>query len=368
VCAGTATASLGTALAQQWLQRAHIPSWWRETPLDRIGAALNHARDAKSFRHDYLTLRYLGTEDVARLLPPVAEQLDIVGAMFGSRRQMGIHAPTVRALAPRRTGFAQAMPTYDEVLDLACVKWVGGDERNAARGLPYLGGLIILNDSDTGLPAAIMDCGAITAARTAAVSGTCIAAFAAEGWQRAAFVGYGVQARAHVEVLRTLNPDVEIVVATRARSRCSAEADGLACTDTPREAIAGAEVVITGIPLSSRLDPPVSAEWIADGALVLPLDDDAALDSSAANLARRLLVDEPDRYLLERDAGLFAGWRDPDGSVLEVLAAAPPQPDRSAGSGYIVCLNQGLGAFDVPLAQAVLAAAQDTQAGVMLAR
>ena len=43
---------------------------------------------------------------------------------------------------------------------------VSGYPANQARGLPYITGLLILNDDDTGLPLAVMDCTWITGMRT----------------------------------------------------------------------------------------------------------------------------------------------------------------------------------------------------------
>ena len=51
-------------------------------------------------------------------------------------------------------------------LGAAGVKWVSGFPGNAARGLPYISGLLILNDPETGMPKAVMDATWITAMRT----------------------------------------------------------------------------------------------------------------------------------------------------------------------------------------------------------
>ncbi len=55
-------------------------------------------------------------------------------------------------------------------MDAAGVKWVSGYPGNQARGLPYINGLLILNDPETGMPLAVMDCVWITAMRTAAAT------------------------------------------------------------------------------------------------------------------------------------------------------------------------------------------------------
>ena len=48
--------------------------------------------------------------------------------------------------------FIHAMPAYIPGMNSAGIKWVGGFPENNQRGLPYISGLLILNDPETGLP------------------------------------------------------------------------------------------------------------------------------------------------------------------------------------------------------------------------
>ena len=48
--------------------------------------------------------------------------------------------------------FIHAMPAYIPALQSAGIKWVSGYPGNQAQGLPYISGLLILNDDQTGLP------------------------------------------------------------------------------------------------------------------------------------------------------------------------------------------------------------------------
>jgi ornithine cyclodeaminase/alanine dehydrogenase-like protein (mu-crystallin family) len=60
------------------------------------------------------------------------------------------------------------MPAYIPAINSGGFKWVSGYPENHKLGLPYINGLIILNDPETDLPIAVMDCVWITAMRTAA--------------------------------------------------------------------------------------------------------------------------------------------------------------------------------------------------------
>jgi ornithine cyclodeaminase/alanine dehydrogenase-like protein (mu-crystallin family) len=73
--------------------------------------------------------------------------------------------------------------------------------RNAERGLPTLNSLITLLDSETGLPLALVDGNWVTAKRTAGLSAVAAKRLARSDSSSAAFIGFGVHARAHLEVL-----------------------------------------------------------------------------------------------------------------------------------------------------------------------
>src|SRR4030042_1028614 len=67
--------------------------------------------------------------------------------------------------------FIHAMPAWSPSLRSAGMKWVSGYPENQKRGLPYITGLLVLNDVETGIPYAVMDCTWITAYRTGAATG-----------------------------------------------------------------------------------------------------------------------------------------------------------------------------------------------------
>lgn len=76
----------------------------------------------------------------------------------------------LKALLIINLSFHHAIPAYIPSMRSAGIKWVSGYPENYKRGLPYITGLLILNDVETGIPYAVMDCIWITAMRTAAAS------------------------------------------------------------------------------------------------------------------------------------------------------------------------------------------------------
>src|SRR5688572_2345866 len=180
---------------------------------------------------DPIRTRFLSAAEVGAAMPPVQERLALAERTM-TALVADAELPPKIGVHPRPAGsFAHAMPAAlrdpgDASFDLLGIKWVAGFPDNHRVGLPAINAVVILSDPLTGLPRAILDCGSITAQRTAAVSGVAIARFGPTGLPRApraAIVGAGVQGHSHLEVLGHLLPGVELAVHDRHAER----ADGL---------------------------------------------------------------------------------------------------------------------------------------------
>jgi ornithine cyclodeaminase/alanine dehydrogenase len=306
-----------------------------------------------------VSLLYLAREEVSRLLPAVPEQLDLVEETYRAVGAGRVELPPKPGIHPRPDSFIHAMPAYLRDDDVAALKWVAGYPANKERGLPYITGLIVLNDPVTGLPTAIMDGAEITAARTAAASGVCIRRFAPDGWSRAAVLGAGEQGRFHAEVLRQLNPEVAIRGWDPHPERIASLGDGVEEAPGPREAVEGAEVVVTAGPIVENPDSPLTPDWLGERSLGLPIDFDFYFSADAVASAELFLVDDVGQFDYYRTLGHFQGWPEPEGSVGEALS-------RDSAPARAVCCNLGIGALDAAFAARVLAAAREQGAGTEL--
>jgi len=97
----------------------------------------------------------------------------------------------------------------------AGTKLVGLVDANPARGLPRVTSSYLLFGPPGLQPIAVIDGAALTALRTAAVSGLATRLAARVGSRRVAIVGAGVQARAHVLAMAAVLGDVEVAVVAR---------------------------------------------------------------------------------------------------------------------------------------------------------
>jgi ornithine cyclodeaminase/alanine dehydrogenase-like protein (mu-crystallin family) len=305
-------------------------------------------------------LLYLPRTDVEELLPPLHDQLELVETTYRSMGERDVELPPKPSIHPRPDAFIHAMPAYLRREDVAAVKWIAGYRANKARGLPYLSGLIILSNSETGLPIAVMDAAEITATRTAVASGVCIRRWAPPGWRTAAILGCGVQGLRHALVLQTLNKDVVLQAFDPNPGRAEALLDGaVSARSTPREAVEGAEVVITTGPMPERREPQLSSGWLGPKHLLLPVDFDAYVRREAISDAELFLVDDVGQFEHYRGQGYFQGWPRAHASVGEALDSAP-------NAERVACVNLGVGALDAVFAKHVYDAAVERGAGIRL--
>jgi ornithine cyclodeaminase/alanine dehydrogenase len=304
-------------------------------------------------------LLYLSRADVVGLLPPTTAQLDLVERTYRAMALGGVELPPKPGIHPRPDAFIHAMPAYLKAEDVAMLKWVSGFPGNPERGLPYIHGLIVVNDPDTGAPLAVMDAAEITAARTAAASGVCVRRWAREGWRRAAILGCGEQGRHHARMLRAIAPDVELVAYDPRPGRAATLAPGASPAGTPREAVDGADVVVTAAPIVKEPEAPIAADWIADGVLVLPIDFDALVQVGVIEAADLFLTDDVAQFEAYRGHGHFRGWPAPQASVGEAL-------EQGRTGRRVACCNLGVGALDATFAKVVLDRALEAAAGTRL--
>jgi ornithine cyclodeaminase/alanine dehydrogenase-like protein (mu-crystallin family) len=333
--------------------------------------------------HDLPPLRYLSSEDVAAAMPPLDERLDLAERTMTALAS-GAELPPKIGVHPRPTGsFAHAMPAHlrggdaDGAEDLLGIKWVAGFGDNGARGLPAISALVTLNDPTTGQPVAILDGGAITASRTAAVTGVALRRFALELTgrpTRVALIGAGVQARSHLPVLGALLPGLELAVHDRhddrahALARLARDTAGIAragVAPTARDAAAEADVVVTVASFASPQDrQPMTADWLADDALVIAVDYATMVAAEVARDAALFLVDEREQFLANRDAGQFDRYPDPGGTLGEAILADIRRPAR----GRVLVTHLGVGLADVIFGDAILRRATEAGLGVRLPR
>src|SRR6185503_20547923 len=111
------------------------------------------------------SLLYLSRADVAAAGLDMATVLARLEQAFREKGEGRVEMPPKPGIHTMPDAFLHAMPAFIPAMKSAGIKWVGGYPGNSERGVPYITGLLVLNDVETGVPYAVMDCTWITAYR-----------------------------------------------------------------------------------------------------------------------------------------------------------------------------------------------------------
>jgi ornithine cyclodeaminase/alanine dehydrogenase-like protein (mu-crystallin family) len=314
-----------------------------------------------------VSVRVLSEHDVYRLLP-VADCIEPMRRVLAALARDELYNPLRFVVRPPEAGTLMGlMPAHQSVpapvYSLKAVCIVPG---NAARGLDSHQGFVALFDGETGQTRALVNAGAITAVRTAAVSAVATELLARPESTTLGILGSGTQGRSHLAAMRAVLPFERIRVWSRTPGN-AAKLDGIEEVASPEEAVRGADVVVTA---TSSPEPVVRREWLAEGAHVNAVGSSipTARELDTATMAdAALYVDRRESTLNEAGDYLFPareGAIGPDhirGEIGELLIGAV---EGRTGSELTVFKSLGLGAEDLAAAEAVLARAEAEGAGV----
>jgi ornithine cyclodeaminase len=299
----------------------------------------------------------------AQGLLPMDRCIDLMAdALAGLARGEAVNPlRTVVPVAAEVPSALAAMPAVLADPPAMGVKVISIFPGNHGSGIESHQGFVLLFEGEHGSPVALIDAIAITAIRTAAVSGLATRLLARDDAGDLAILGSGTQARSHLAAMRAVRPLRRVRAWSPHRERLEAFVDEAAeggtsveAVDSARAAVEGADIICT---VTASPTPVVQGSWVAPGAHLNAVGSSLAtnreLDSDAVARSR-LFVDrresaryEAGDYLIplregaigedhivaeigEIAAGLADGRRSPDeitvfkslGLAIEDLAAA----------------------------------------------
>ncbi|MCJ7596844.1 MAG: hypothetical protein MUO52_18940 [Desulfobacterales bacterium] len=259
-------------------------------------------------------LLYLSQADVASIGLSMSEIIEALEVAFREKGEGRTEMPPKPGIHPGGgDNFIHAMPAYIPALKSAGLKWVSGFPENQKRGLPYISGLLILNDPETGMPLSVMDCAWITAMRTGAASGLSARFLARPESSVVGILGCGVQGRTNIEALKVLFPLRRVMaydVDARAGQRYAEEVSDrfgleVVLVSTPREAVTGCDIVVTAGPILKVPHKTIQAGWLDKGAFASLVDFDSYWDPDALKEANKFCTDDVPQLLHYQQAGYF---------------------------------------------------------------
>ena len=318
------------------------------------------------------TLLYLSREDVEAVDLSMADIIAALEEMFREKGQGKVEMPPKPGIHTRPDAFIHAMPAYIPSLEAAGMKWVSGYPGNQARGLPYITGLLVLNDPLTGIPLAVMDATWITAMRTGAATALAARYLARPESSTLAVLGCGVQGRSNTHALAALFDLKEVRAFDPRPERTGAYARDIqdqlgleveAAAD-PRAAMRGADLVVTAGPMLKNPDPAIAADWLEPGGFASAVDFDSYWQGAALEQADKIATDDLAQMEYYRGEGYFGQTPAAYADMGELAAGL--KPGRESEEERIIAMNLGIALEDMATAIRVYRAAVELGIGTRL--
>jgi len=316
---------------------------------------------------------YLSQADVASVGLTMAEIIDLLEAAFREKGEGRVEMPPKPGIHPGGgDNFIHAMPAYIPAMNSAGMKWVSGFPGNYNRGLPYITGLLILNDPETGLPIAVMDCVWITAVRTAAATAVAARRLARPESAVLGVLGCGVQGTTNTEALNVLFPlervmayDVKPEAASSFAAQISSQFDlEVVPVDMPQQAVTGCDLVVTAGPILKVPHRTIQAGWLDAGAFASLVDFDSYWHPDAMKEADKFCTDDVPQLEHYEEVGYFQDIPPIYAELGELVTGK--KPGRETPEERTMTCNLGLAMDDMAVAPVVYRRAVEKEIGTWL--
>lgn len=319
-------------------------------------------------------LLYLSRRDVEAVNLPVLEIIEALEEGFREKGEGRVEMPPKPGIHPRKDAFIHAMPAYISGMKAAGIKWVSGYPDNTNHGLPYIHGLIILNDPDTGVPLAVMDATWITAMRTGAATALAARYLARKDSRSLGIIAAGVQGRSNLTALASLFNlekvkvyDLRPAAAEEFIREMSPRFDVLfERVPSPEMAVKDMDLVVTSGPILKQPRPVIGDSWLAEGSFSSPVDFDSYFTAAAMNSMDKLATDDLTQLEYYRRAGYFQTTPVPYGDLGEIVTGR--KPGRESPRERTMSINLGLAICDMATARLIYRRALSRKIGTPLPR
>ncbi len=301
-------------------------------------------------------LLYLTYADVAAAGLSMAEIIAGLESMFQEKGEGRVEMPPKIGIHPMPDAFIHAMPAVIARQKAAGMKWVSGYPENSKRGLPYISGVLILNDFESGIPLAIMDCTWITAKRTGAATALAAKYLARRDSESVGILGCGVQGRSNLEALRALFSVKKVYAYDTHPERAAAYAQEMSrelglkieAVDDPRRAVTASDMVVTAGPILRKPHATIQRGWLVAGAFASLVDFDSYWHAEALHEFDKFCTDDVAQLHHYRDIGYFQDIPAIHADLGELVTGR--KPGRQSSNERTAACNLGLALDDVAVA------------------
>jgi ornithine cyclodeaminase/alanine dehydrogenase-like protein (mu-crystallin family) len=315
---------------------------------------------------------YLSRADVEKVHLSMKEIIDLLEKAFLEKGSGNVEMPPKPGVHTMPDAFIHAMPAYIPAMKSAGIKWVGGYPENFKRGLPYISGLMILNDVETGIPYAVMDCAWITAMRTGAASALSAKYLAQPNSETVGILACGVQGRTNLEALACLFPIKRVYaydVLPEVQEQFIAEMTDwfdfeMIGVKEPKQAIVESDLVVTSGPILKHPTPTIEKDWLRPGAYGSAVDFDSYWTGEALAQIDRISTDDHAQFQYYKSAGYFGETPNPYADLGELVTGL--KPGRQDEKERTLAINLGLAMDDMAVAPTIYQCAKEQGLGIWL--
>jgi len=315
---------------------------------------------------------YLSRKDVETVNIPMSNIIEALNKMFREKGEYRVEMPPKPGIHTRPDAFIHAMPAYIPSMNAAGINWISGYPENQKKKLPYISGLLILNDPETGLPIAIMDATWITARRTGAATAIAAKYLARRESSTVGILACGVQGRNNLEALACLfkiakvkafdiYPEIAQRYANEMKNIVQADIE---VVDNPKEAVVDLDMVVTSGPILKNPSPVIEAGWLAEGSFASPVDFDSYWKGEALKQADKLATDDLDQMEYYRTVGYFKKTPKPYADLGAIVSGK--KPGREKAEERAISINLGIALDDMATAILIYKKAVEQGIGIKL--
>jgi ornithine cyclodeaminase/alanine dehydrogenase-like protein (mu-crystallin family) len=315
---------------------------------------------------------YLSKADVEAVNLPMKTIIELLEKAFVDKGNGKVEMPPKPGIHTMPDAFIHAMPAYIPSMRSAGIKWVSGYPENFKRDLPYITGLLILNDVETGIPYAVMDCTWITAKRTGAASALAAKYLARPKSEVAGILACGVQGRTNLEALACLfpikrayaydiMPAVQEKYVAEMKAKFKFEIIGV---KKPKQAVVESDLVVTSGPILHKPTPTIGKDWLRPGSYGSAVDFDSYWNGAALAQMDRISTDDHAQFQYYKSIGYFQQTPDPYADLGELAAGL--KPGRKDEKERTLAINLGLAMDDMAVAPEIYRQAKEKGLGVLL--
>jgi ornithine cyclodeaminase/alanine dehydrogenase len=298
--------------------------------------------------------------------------IDLLEKAFMEKGSGRVEMPPKPGIHTLPDAFIHAMPAFIPSLKSAGIKWVSGYPENFKRGLPYISGLLILNDAETGIPYAVMDCSWLTAYRTGAASALSAKYLARPESETVGILACGVQGRTNLEAMSCLFkikrvfaydvlPEIQEQYVRDMSRQLGLQVIGV---KDPKRAVVDSDLVVTSGPILKHPTPTIEADWLEPGAFASAVDFDSYFTAAALAQMDRIATDDHGQFQYYKSAGYFQQTPDPYADLGEIVAGL--KPGRQSPTERTMAINLGLALDDMAVAPSIYRLAKEKGLGTVL--